>query len=225
MALEIVSDNSGWTFSPRISFSSDLSQTDRIGDHREDSSLLQSSSCDFHFCIPEQNYSSPADQLFYNGKILPLAAISAPLASVPPRSSRSGSLKEILDSEKQPTPAPAASKSFWGFRRSNSLNCRSITKSGLLSSLNKMTRSKSMGSNTKEATLPAKKAAAPPPALLSANPIKAGKKPPLKKKEHNNGVRINPVLNVPPPYISRGRSSLFSFGYFLCRKEKNRKAF
>ncbi|XP_049934787.1 uncharacterized protein LOC126410241 [Nymphaea colorata] len=110
MALEIVSDNSGWTFSPRIS--SDLWQTDRIGDLRENSSLLQSSSCDFHFCIPEQNYSSPADQFFYNGKILPLAAISAPLASVPPRSATSGSLKELLDSEKQPTPAPAASKSF-----------------------------------------------------------------------------------------------------------------
>ncbi|CAN6445236.1 unnamed protein product [Victoria cruziana] len=224
MALEIVSDNSGWTFSPRISFSNDLSLTDRLGDHREYSSLMQSSSCDFHFCIPEQNYSSPADQLFYDGKILPLAAIAAPSPSVPPRGSSTESLKEILDCEKQSTTPPAASKSFWGFRRSNSLNCRSIRKSGLLSSLNMMTRSKSMGSNTKEASMPSKKAAARlPPPILSGNSVRRGKKPSVK--EYNGGMRINPILNVPPPYISRGRSSLFSFGYFLCRKEKNRKAF
>lgn len=53
-------------------------------------------------------------------------------------------------------------------------------------------------------------------------------KPPLKKNYGNggaygNGVRISPVLNVPPPYIAKGTTNLFGFGSFL-RNGKDRKS-
>ncbi|XP_031499187.1 uncharacterized protein LOC116263591 [Nymphaea colorata] len=222
MAIEILFDNSDWSTVPRLSFSGDLSLADRFDDdHREDSSLLQSPSSDFCFCVPQQNCSSSADQLFSNGKILPLAPLCAPPRRFSPPFLRKESLQEVPDRSKKPAPTTEASKSFWcNFGRSSSLNCRSITKSAFLCSLSRLTRSQSVGTSTTEvASKKAAAAAAVPPA--SAKP---GKRPTRKKKEHNNGVKVKPVLNVPTPYISRGKSSLFSFGFFLCRKEKNRKA-
>ncbi|KAH7571144.1 hypothetical protein ACOSP7_019787 [Xanthoceras sorbifolium] len=83
MAIEVCSEIS----SPRISFSRDLNQTDydsieeqdrrhrrQEQQHRLDSSLLDSPS-DFNFCIGSNSFFqeiSPADELFSNGKILPV---------------------------------------------------------------------------------------------------------------------------------------------------------
>lgn len=52
-------------------------------------------------------------------------------------------------------------------------------------------------------------------------------KPPLKKNHggsHGNGVWINPVLNVPPPYIAKGTANLFGItSLFKDKKVKQTK--
>lgn len=56
----------------------------------------------------------------------------------------------------------------------------------------------------------------------------ASQKPPQKRNYgvggYGNGVRISPVLNVPPPFISKGTASLFGLGsLFGNGKDKKKK--
>ncbi|KAL9456766.1 hypothetical protein AB3S75_005903 [Citrus x aurantiifolia] len=51
-------------------------------------------------------------------------------------------------------------------------------------------------------------------------------KPPLKKcgsYNGHNGVRISPVLNIPPPFISNATVSLFGFGSLFCNGKVKKK--
>ncbi|KAM7278592.1 hypothetical protein ACFE04_005726 [Oxalis oulophora] len=102
-------------------------------------------------------------------------------------------------------------KSFWGFKRSNSLNSygRSFCPLPLLS------RSNSTGSTPNDTKKQQKIAKASSTSY---------QKPPLKRNiygsNNSNGhVRINPVLNVPSANLF-GLGSLFSNG---TRKDKNKK--
>lgn len=263
MAIDVCSEISSAGISPRISFSHDLNQTTdaiSIEDHRGrlDSALLDS---DFDFCIGNsfaQELSS-ADELFSNGKILPIEIkkhfISAkhsndqpkPVASRPHQSNteitEKKQLKEFLsmslDADEKPT-----SKSFWQFKRSNSLNCDSSRSKGLIRSLQFLSRSNSTGSapNPPKQAMLSKESQPQKPQLLKQPSVSSRKSsvsssagafypynslqkpPPLRKcGSHGNGVRISPVLNIPSPYISRGTVNLFGFGSLFCNGKVKKK--
>ncbi|XP_009626237.1 uncharacterized protein [Nicotiana tomentosiformis] len=80
MAVDVCSEIASLVVSPRISFSHDLKETDDIipiecHHFRSDAFLLEST-IDFDFCVTNQSFSqekiSSADELFSNGKILPI---------------------------------------------------------------------------------------------------------------------------------------------------------
>lgn len=145
-------------------------------------------------------------------------------------------------------PAGGGSRSFWPFRRSSSLNSGNGHKSSSIWSLQILSRSNSTGSTNpnpkhqhskdRPRTLLQKSYSNPNPNPSpkafpsSSSPSCSLLKPPLKKNSsvgrtqygsYTNGIRISPVLNVPPPYISKGTTNLFGFGYFCTRKGKKMK--
>ncbi|XP_068638066.1 uncharacterized protein [Aristolochia californica] len=258
--IEMCSESPGWTMSPRISFSHDLAQPEGIpiDRHRSDSTLLDSSP-DFNFCINDrlQEESSSADELFSDGKILPILPRSnsketcgskpPKIPPVPPpiyptlsetkpliEEPKKESLREIIAMTDPPTEEkPPASKSFWRFTRSSSLNCGAGYKRSLICKLPLLNRSNSTGSvsqsSKKESSKSAQKQKPSPssssplfPSITSSSLLPKPTPPALKKNErshrpgaYGNGVRISPVLNVPPPYISTGTTNLFGFGYLF----------
>ncbi|KAG6601812.1 hypothetical protein SDJN03_07045, partial [Cucurbita argyrosperma subsp. sororia] len=267
MAIEVSSEISSVGISPRISFSHDLNQADSLPSSsdcnrgRLDLSLLES---DFDFCIGNlllQDLSS-ADELFCNGKILPVEIkksvepnreVSKPNESTPPIppdpptssvSSEKKSLKELLsasfDAEEKPH-----SKSFWQFKRSSSLNCESSKSRGLIRSLHFLSRSNSTGSalNSKHQSQSQSKDSRTPnlqkqPSISSrkssvsscSNSYFANsfsQKPSTRRNfgaNNGNGVRImSPLLNLPPPYISKVTVSFFGFGSLFCNGKNKKK--
>ncbi|KAL8526033.1 hypothetical protein ACS0TY_015308 [Phlomoides rotata] len=106
--------------------------------------------------------------------------------------------------------------SFWRFNRSTSLNCDSgyartlcplpfLSRSNLTGSASSVTRS-SISNNQKQNFL---KNQFPNSSLKQSH-----QKPPLKKSSYGsyiNGIKINPILNVPPVNLF-GLGSIFSSG-------------
>ncbi|KAK9277426.1 hypothetical protein L1049_006969 [Liquidambar formosana] len=266
MAIDVCSEISTMAMSPRISFSHDLSQTDAMPteqyNRRCDASLLDPNS-DFNFCISGSFTQEPssADELFSNGKILPMQIKKKPITTktihppfqaihLPPQPMTTSTaenankkrLKEFLAAscEEEENPSPP-SKSFWQFRRSSSLNCDNARSRSLIRPLNFLSRSNSTGSapNPKQTMLPkdtqklhSQKQPSTVPAKSSASctstyyPYNPSQKPPLLKKNcrsYGNGVRISPVLNLPPHYISKGSASLFGLGSIFCNGKDKRK--
>ncbi|XWS75481.1 hypothetical protein CRYUN_Cryun01aG0092600 [Craigia yunnanensis] len=253
MAVELYSDNSG--MSPRISFSHDLCHFDVVPVEqrplRSKSSPLNSS-FDFDFCVGEsfEQESSSADELFSNGKILPTEVKKKNVlpkqtdqSSPPLPLPRSNSIHEDVNinenskkessKEKKITrdetgdevDEKQSSKSFWGFKRSSSLNCgsgygRSLCPLPLLS------RSNSTGSapNVKQASISKdshnhKQNSHKHATTSSYKSSTSYQKPPLRKsyKPYGNGVQVNPVLNVPS-------GNLFGLGsIFFNGKDKNHR--
>ncbi|XWS60933.1 hypothetical protein CRYUN_Cryun07bG0081300 [Craigia yunnanensis] len=246
--------------SPHVSFSHDLGQADHLpidlNESSRDKMLLESCS-DFEFNICSSSFeqeSSSADELFANGMILPIwlqekqvvqkCELPA-LVSLPPRPKLSTaedlkkeSMRHIMhvnsDLEEKPQ-----SKSFWGFKRSSSLNCD--IKKSLICSLPLLSRSNSTGSvpnpkrsSTKDSNKHSSQKlssismtkSSSSSCRSSCNTYQFPKKPPSKKNlgdSYGSGVRISPVLNVPPPYISKGTASLFGLSSFL-RNGKDKKS-
>lgn len=230
MAIDLYSDNSGGTTtSPRISFSYDLSQSDTVPVEQ----LLRSfssSSVDFNFCVQENSdhlHASMADELFFDGKILPTEIrqktetykrLPSPSPSPPltrPENEKPRSL---------PLPPPEDeelkrqnSKSFWGFKRSSSCGsgyARSLCPITLLSrshSTGSSTSSKRSSSSSKEGLYQKQN--------RSFQKNSGSQKPPLRKTGYgygnnttpitNNGIRVNPVLNL-------------GFGSFFANNSKNK---
>ncbi|XP_022735401.1 uncharacterized protein LOC111288680 [Durio zibethinus] len=234
---------------PWVSFSHDLNESQR------DTMLLDSSS-DFEFNICSSSFeqeSSSADELFANGMILPVRLPKKQVAqkcelpvliSLPPQpklsiaeNSKNESMSQIMpvnsDLEEKPR-----SKSFWGFKRSSSLNCG--IKNSLICSLPLLSRSNSTGSvpdpkrssikdsnkhSSQKLSFISKTKSSSSSCCSSCNAYQFPHKPHLKKSLGNSygyGVRINPVLNVPTPYISKGTANLFGLGSFL-RNGKDKK--
>ncbi|XP_059294809.1 uncharacterized protein LOC132047847 [Lycium ferocissimum] len=225
MAIELCSDDS----SPRISFSHDISQTDTAGIPSTNSSS-SNSGLDFDFCVFHQSLdleSSSADELFFDGKILPIEMKRKIPPTLPPNKPLTKSHKlviphetsfkneklikmksGILDSnEKQ------SSKSFWRFKRSNS-SSSSTSYARTLCPLALLSRSNSTGST------PSVKHKQNSQRSSSSLSNGHHQKPPLRKipsNPYSSGIKINSVLNVPPANLF-GLSSIFSSG-----KEKNKK--
>ncbi|CAL0316419.1 unnamed protein product [Lupinus luteus] len=173
MAIEVQSEISSTGISPRISFSNDLKNKDNDSDSMEDRSklcLLDSTSSDFVFSITNslsQKLSS-ADELFSNGKIVPMEikphfnAPDSPYQSQEPYIPRTQPsttkftekkrLKEFLssssDEAENETEKPSL-KYFWQFKRSSSLNFDTTRANNLIRSLQFLSRSNSIGSAPK----------------------------------------------------------------------------
>lgn len=173
MAIEVCTEISSTGISPRISFSHDLKNTDGavpVEEHRHrrsDLCLLDSSSSDFVFSITNglaQQLSS-ADELFSNGKIVPMQIKPhQPQPPPPPSLSQPSStsstatttrctekkrLKEFLSAssdEAENDEEKPSSKYFWQFKRSSSLNFDTTRRNSLIRSLQFLSRSNSTGS-------------------------------------------------------------------------------
>jgi len=189
--------------------------------------------------------SSSADELFSNGVILPIQMQDKTTArklthhlehpqqhphttKLPPRPCSSGvdkvkkdTIRELLDvtpdHEKKPH-----SKSFWGFNRSKSLN--RDTKKNMTCSISLLSRSNSTGSVPNPKRVSSNKhASAAKSSSSSSYSYSSLNMHPMQKSPsgkgyggyYPNGLRINPVLNVPTPCVSKGSANLFSLGSFL----------
>ncbi|XP_062115078.1 uncharacterized protein LOC133829257 [Humulus lupulus] len=162
---------------------------------------------------------------------------SPSLKSLPPlpwseNNSKREKLKEVTvvsnsDNLLEQSNKPQSTKSFWGtFKRSSSLNHEN--KRSLLCSLPLLSRSNSTGSvssqkkttsfkdvnkcnsSQKQPLIPLVRTTSS--SSSSSSSYSMMQKPPLKKNyggSYGSGIRIIPVLNVPPPYIPKG---LFGFG-------------
>lgn len=255
MAIEVFPDSPSLGMSPRISFSHDLPQTDMLPIEQYIRSG-SSSSIDFDFCVFRESFdqeSSSADELFFDGKILPIEikkrlapprtagdppphppvpAFPPPQPSPPPHKITRNTTTH--EARQYPTPESDEKKSsFWSFKRSTSLNCGSGY-ARTLCPLPLLSRSNSTGStaSSKRASLsnnqkqnlfknstnsPLKQSQLPSPAAAS----NTHQRPPLKRTNHsyNNGIKINPVLNVP-------HANLFGFGsIFSGGKDKMKKKY
>ncbi|XP_051127237.1 uncharacterized protein LOC127248764 [Andrographis paniculata] len=215
--------------SPRYSFSHDLiSQNDAVPIPISDDHCFPSNPAagDFDFCVFRESFdqeSSSADELFSDGKILPIQIKQKPPPHVrksrppPPPPAR-----QIDDPP--PTKFPDNSSdgeekhhsykpSFWRIKRSSSLNCGSGY-GGTLCPLPILSRSNSTGSTSSGA---GKRSPNIPKQNSSKfSPLKqpsSSSKPPLKKSFHSNttAVKITPILNVPPANLF-GLGSIFSGG-------------
>ncbi|CAN1265479.1 hypothetical protein LINPERPRIM_LOCUS12257 [Linum perenne] len=226
---------------PRFSFSRDLSDD---GDQSHPPSPpAAAADHQFEFSVDSTNDhypSSTADELFAGGIILPFRetvtssfSSSSAFVSAAHRRAQSFDKLNLLPPPQKKKPAtittnppPDAvedqsskpSKSFWGFKRSTSLNNYDLKKT-LISSLPPLlSRSKSTGS------VPVPKKSSQKneihhhrkPSSSTSYAYSFPQKPPLKKK--NSTARISPVLNVPA--ISKGTANLFGLGSILIGKEK-----
>ncbi|KAH0696483.1 hypothetical protein KY290_013854 [Solanum tuberosum] len=250
MAIELCSsdESSVGIMSPaRISFSHDVSQTGSVPIEQYIRSTSPSSSIDFDFCVFRESLdleSSSADELFFDGKILPIE-IKRRISSIPPRKTEQQQLLppphplppcntsgktlnneyaiqnnktgvlESSDEKQNPN-----SKSFWRFKRSSSCGsgyARTLCPLPLLSRSNSTGSSPSVKRNS---TLSKDNLKHHSQRHLSKSMSSNGsnsQKPPLKKAPYNSGLKFSPVLNVPPANLF-GLSTFFSSG-----KEKNKK--
>ncbi|KAL2235015.1 uncharacterized protein LOC105160785 [Sesamum indicum] len=171
MAVDICSESSSPVDSPRLSFSDDITEIDLLH-YARSNALLPNSTVDFNFCLSQglSEKISPADELFANGRILPveikkitpqkethqpdpiLGHCEARQAATKTQGNvNDNTMKKRLieflsynsdgDEEDKPLPRP-----FWQFRRSSSLNCDTGRTNGLLRSLQFLTRSNSTSS-------------------------------------------------------------------------------
>ncbi|KAG5623620.1 hypothetical protein H5410_008838 [Solanum commersonii] len=219
MAIELCSDDS----SPRFSFSQDISQTDSVQIPSTNSS---SSTIDFDFCVFHQTFdlqSTSADELFLDGKILPIEMKRKKYPSISSTQQKFKSkhadknynaYNASVKNESLSTDEKQSSKSFWRFKRSNSTSSTS-SYVRTLCPLPILSRSNSTGSapNMKHKHHFHKSSSS----ASSSNGHY--QKPPLRKVPgYINGIKISPVLNVPTANLF-GLSSLFSSS-----KEKNKKS-
>ncbi|XP_073157618.1 uncharacterized protein [Henckelia pumila] len=238
MAIEVFPDSPSLGMSPRISFSHDLSQTDIVPIEQYIRSGSNSSSIDFDFCVFRESFdqeSSSADELFFDGKILPieikkrLAPPPHPPAPAFPPPHPSHKITTSKHEARQYHPNPESKSSFWSFKRSTSLNCGSGY-ARTLCPLPLLSRSNSTGStaSSKRASLSNNQRQSFFKNTTTTTPLKqsqlpsaaASNRPPLKRTNHpyNNGIKINPVLNVPHANLF-GLGSIFSGGKDKIKKK------
>ncbi|CAO2830100.1 unnamed protein product [Amaranthus hypochondriacus] len=332
MAVDVYSENFAGMISPRLSFSRDLEENETNTNLIHDFSCKldhspADSAFDFAFNVDSNVAShSSADELFSNGKILPSSVKKeeiktreilqqksvtlTPCLDLPPTSeTKKKSLREFLEDsieEEESNNNFGTAKSFWKFRRSNSLNCDRNQRKGFIGSWKILSRSGSTGkflekileneeekprnshsknfwkfSNknslnsekitgiigsskilrrshstsdhylTKPDSKPFRRSNSTGSAP-NTNTNKLKKQQSLKQQKHEfdgntkscpkrkvkdncksnynysyenhyKNLRMNPVLNLPSPYISRVSVDLFSFGSLFCNGAKDRK--
>ncbi|KAL3636067.1 hypothetical protein CASFOL_020614 [Castilleja foliolosa] len=262
MAIDVCTEIS----SPRISFSYDLKELDiasiEENQSRRSDNLLSNPTVDFEFCINGHDFPnqiSSADELFANGKILPvqIKQISNPTKPTHHHHKSEPVHQNVVVSENR---NPIKKKKLVEFLSSSneeeeegiekpSLNSKQVNgrANGLLRlrPLQFLNRSKSTGS------VPNPNPPGFSKAIQKQHSLREGSvnyrsnssgftqyyypynnnnnttyKPTMRKSSSRsyggNGVRINPVLNIPPVYIAKGTLSLFG-SFFGSKKSKNKR--
>ncbi|MED6151246.1 hypothetical protein PIB30_080730 [Stylosanthes scabra] len=267
MAIEVCSETSSAGISPRISFSHDLKNTEGVvpveNRHLGSSDLciMDSTGSDFVFCITNSitEQLSSADELFSNGKIVPMEvkrvsnAPQEPPLGPRPRSSSTGGgftekkrLKEFLSDDaenEEEEKASSNSKHFWQFKRSSSLNFDTNGGSGLIRSLQFLSRSNSTGSAPnpkqteaqkqrlqKQCSVSSRRSSSSSSSSSSSTSTyyfySSSSSSSSQKKSNGssaNGVRISPVLNLPQAYIPKATARFFGIGSLFCNGNTKRK--
>ncbi|KGN63833.1 uncharacterized protein LOC105436374 [Cucumis sativus] len=245
---------------PGISLSNDLVLSEILPIQPRESS-------EFEFCVSGcfEYESSSADELFFNGVIIPTQnhqgfvhnkrthqresspILPSALPPLPPAVANENSKKEnteelvhVVNSESE---KKSRSKSFWGFRRSNSVTYDSRKNS--FCSLPLLSRSNSTGSVQTPKRTPLKDVKTQNPMLQkqhsvsesnskssfltssfsnsASNPYSKLQKAQKKNQGgfYGSNLYVNPILNVPPPYITKETANIFGLSSFLRgRKEK-----
>ncbi|XP_048137015.1 uncharacterized protein LOC115744205 isoform X2 [Rhodamnia argentea] len=210
-----------------------------------------------------EHMSSAADELFANGVILPFQIQPESLAAKGASKSEAGAavhLPFLISIPRPPTwdddddddkkierteenafaPSRSGSDqeklqswSFWGFRRSTSLNSGDLctSKSSVIQS-QLLSKSKSTGSvpaPRRSSSLGRKASHIPKPSYSSSTSHSYPwlQKAPSKKNHglgasHGSTVRVSPVLNLPTLCISKGAANVFSLGCFAVKEQKNK---
>lgn len=228
MVIDLYSDNTmNTTSSPRISFSYDLTQSDTVPVEQLLRSFSSSSSVDFNFIVNNNDHSDHvnacmADELFYDGKIIPTQARPKPeTRKFTPLPAEKEKLRESVQ---EPQLENTNNKSFWGFKRSSS--CGSGYGRSLCPNITLLSRSHSTGSSSSKRSSSSSGSKDLKDGLGSKD--KRGfqkgvvsQKPPLRKSGYgygngnnsgvgmSNGIRVNPVLNL-------------GFGSFFSSNNKNK---
>lgn len=173
MTINTCSDKPSLGISPRISFSHDPKNSIPVEDHLQRDTRVLESSSDFVFCVTNgvAHKLSSADELFFNGEIIPTQLTRVSIPYEPPHrhhqyqdrqlhqqhqqppfsTTRKKMLKEFLsepeddDIEEESPNSASSSTLFW---RSSSVNCDGATrgKGMLRSSMQFLSRSYSTGS-------------------------------------------------------------------------------
>ncbi|XP_070047394.1 uncharacterized protein [Nicotiana tomentosiformis] len=242
MAIDMISEAPSLVTSPRISFSDDLSQKDANANSSAAATekfplICSDSNSEFDFCITNSTNTetSSADELFLDGLIRPLQ-LQEKFVTLNQEILKNISKTQPLNSPpNQPTPrnfetSPKdQTKSFWRIRRSSSLHCENSNKKSSFWSLPLLSRSNSTGSEGQKNNAQFKKMKNMNTSAANFYAFPSSQKPPLRKNyglghNYGNGVCINPVLNVPPTFITKGTANLFGLGSFFANgKEKKGK--
>ncbi|XP_047326376.1 uncharacterized protein LOC124930052 [Impatiens glandulifera] len=220
--------------SPRLSFSYDINnQETKFHESSKPYNNTNTNNSDFNFPEVTGEDLSPADELFFQGRIKPLIQISHNFTTTHHKNPKSDTLKNLMEESPNrvdSSPVKPPLKFLWtGVRRSSSLHCENTNKkTSSFWSLSLLSRSKSTGSvsNSKQ-----KNTHSPKPGRRNQSSSSSSfsmysfnQKSPPKKKDYGNGVRVNPVLNL-PPNPSKGSLSFCSlFGSTINGKYiKNKK--
>lgn len=229
MAIDVFSEISSPVISPRISFSLDLKESDFIPVNVQTNPLILNPTVDFDFGIAPyfSHQISSADELFANGKLLPvqIKKMDRTLQSQPkPTPTAPEEVENVTESIKKKrlieflstgfdadeedhkissstTAAATTTKPFWQFRRSTSLNCEtggSGTR-GLLRSLEFFKRSNSTGSVRKPIQ---KQNSSKESSHSGLNPLfyyspSSSKKPAILKKNGSRSCHSNGIRVAP----------------------------
>ncbi|XP_004503408.1 uncharacterized protein [Cicer arietinum] len=208
--------------SPRFSFSYDLSESQQKVSTMKHDVSCRDTNVEFEFSTSRsiEFETSCADELFSNGVILPMQinqdkknnTTKSQNTKLPPRPCSTKIKKENIIKEVQEI-TNTQTNSFWGFKRSKSLNCNDTKKSFTCFSP-PLSRSNSTGSspNLKRMNSNRQQYYSSSCSVLNLYPVQKC----CSGKSYVNGFRISPVLNIPnPSCFSKGSVSLFGFGSFL----------
>ncbi|KAI3497873.1 hypothetical protein L2E82_13826 [Cichorium intybus] len=205
--------------SPRISFSYDLnSQSTEITTTTAGATAVTTT---FDFCVSVDllQQITSADELFYDGVILPTQIRKPVNHCAEPKTAVSENedmhvhrkrLKELLsDNDEEHKQEKASSISFWKFARSTSLNVDNGRGSKRL--FRSLSLKRLLRSNSTDSALNPKGNDAP--AVIEK--LNSGKEPAklprcsrgdnvwrrsVTKKNSGDGIKVNPILNIPPAY-------------------------
>ncbi|XP_073223365.1 uncharacterized protein [Cicer arietinum] len=237
MAIEVCTEISNYTgISPRISFSHDLKNSNDVVSveedrhRRSDLRLLDSTASDFVFSITNNDFPqqfSSADELFSNGKIVPMQikkVISKSNSTQQQkqqllRTPQKKRLKEFLTDETDNEEEKPSSKYFWQFKRSSSLNFDTTTPNLKETELVRETQKQRL---QKQSSASSSRRSSSSSSTSSTYYFYSSS---LKKNSgsSSSGVRIRPVLNLPQAYIPKVTARFFGFGSLFCNGKIKRK--
>nr|GEX44507.1 hypothetical protein [Tanacetum cinerariifolium] len=226
MAVDICSTSEPFT-SPRISFSYDLNNQSFEIATTITTNAPNTTTFDFHVTTNLVQQVTSADELFFEGVLLPTQIKKPETICTKPNivvlenkavDVKKKRLKELLSDNNDEEHEKSASKSFWRFTRTTSLNSesgkgpkklfRSLSLKRLLHN-NTCTTVVEKSNSHKDVTMLPRCAS-----ITQTSPVQHNSSRLLvTKKKSDNGVKINPVLNIP----SANNINLLGYGSLFCK--------